>query len=919
MDGHVHHLACRLRLVEGRHGASALARRLQGVAGVALCEAYGHALDKALGDDHTVYVVRRVGGRVLFRLADDTRGAELADAWGRHLAQCAVRAIALDRPGNIVRFADQAEYIATFVGDLLRGKAWSRWYFAPFSGLQNRAAAAVIGAVLEDHRDYLPAILGHLQRSGTIESVLAALDGEALRDFWVQGLGASRPPDSNSLRPLFSAALQLAGALGLWAEAPPPAESLFQAFLGDGPQPVDWRDPTDLAKGVRDGLRFLRDRRLLRASLDVAETTVRPEIDRAVNNLDWLDRDWLRRAITDMLSDQALRDFWVQGLDASRPPDSNSFRPLFSAVLKLADTLGLWAKVPPPAESLFQVFVAEGPQPVDWRDRTGLAKGVRDGLRFLHEEGLLRLPLDASATTLRAKIEQVVAALDWLDREWLRRAVTSMVCATPAEPASKPADAGPDLPTRLQSLTPRHRDLIADLDDVISTLRPNLDLRHPASPANAVRIYAALIAGHPRWADEPVAIYLIQRLLAAWEHAVRFVPRTREHPDDLPRGSTGDGGAAADKARDAPSRAHADPSVRLGLGEPTAFTPLSSLSTPERVLVEKIGTACRSGKASESAIETACAGVFLLLRPIVDLRLPALFEAAGYPPKLDHRPAAVIATLGLLWGGEAALRGDHFDPGLSLFAGEGVPADTQELQEIWASAGPLDHARFQRSALQVLAGQRILQGGALHLYRLDTEMGGHALVGGDETALLWPFGQPLTPEIDIADAVDAWVEVWSEARGVQPTLVVDSTLAWLSRRWPETVEVVAGPDDADPSGSDDMGSAHARGRSALFAALCSLATGIDLPFDAQITMALLSTVVLRVWARWLRQFSGSSVPYLIDNFIRRPGRVVTGKSAITVELERRPLDMVMEMAGYTAPLERVPWLGGKSVHFRIEG
>jgi hypothetical protein len=38
-----------------------------------------------------------------------------------------------------------------------------------------------------------------------------------------------------------------------------------------------------------------------------------------------------------------------------------------------------------------------------------------------------------------------------------------------------------------------------------------------------------------------------------------------------------------------------------------------------------------------------------------------------------------------------------------------------------------------------------------------------------------------------------------------------------------------------------------------------------------------------------------------------------------VEIERRPLDIVIEMAGYTADLERVAWLGGRSVRFRVMG
>jgi hypothetical protein len=84
-------------------------------------------------------------------------------------------------------------------------------------------------------------------------------------------------------------------------------------------------------------------------------------------------------------------------------------------------------------------------------------------------------------------------------------------------------------------------------------------------------------------------------------------------------------------------------------------------------------------------------------------------------------------------------------------------------------------------------------------------------------------------------------------------------------------------------------------------------------------MFLVACLLLRLWARWLRQFSSSGVPYLLSNFVRRGGRLRASGNVLTVELERGPLDIVVEMAGYLAELERVPWLGGGSVRFGLRG
>ncbi len=110
-----------------------------------------------------------------------------------------------------------------------------------------------------------------------------------------------------------------------------------------------------------------------------------------------------------------------------------------------------------------------------------------------------------------------------------------------------------------------------------------------------------------------------------------------------------------------------------------------------------------------------------------------------------------------------------------------------------------------------------------------------------------------------------------------------------------------------------------QGREALLKALASLERGcLGLP-DTDVPLSLLVIVLLRVWARWLQRFSESSVPYLLENFIRRPGLIRLGKDGILVEMENRSLDVVLEMAGYTADIEAAPWLGESRVRFQIRG
>jgi hypothetical protein len=75
--------------------------------------------------------------------------------------------------------------------------------------------------------------------------------------------------------------------------------------------------------------------------------------------------------------------------------------------------------------------------------------------------------------------------------------------------------------------------------------------------------------------------------------------------------------------------------------------------------------------------------------------------------------------------------------------------------------------------------------------------------------------------------------------------------------------------------------------------------------------------LLRLWARWLRGFAQSSVPYLLRQFIRRAGRIEVRPDEIAVILRPAQLDVVLEMSGYLAPTPPVFWLAHRRVSFRI--
>ena len=241
----------------------------------------------------------------------------------------------------------------------------------------------------------------------------------------------------------------------------------------------------------------------------------------------------------------------------------------------------------------------------------------------------------------------------------------------------------------------------------------------------------------------------------------------------------------------------------------------------------------------------------------------------------------------------------------------GPLTSTDALVRHWRSATPATLLGDDPSWLRTLVGQRVLAGDALHLYSLPLATGGYALVAGDATAALWPLGQVIETSDQAGEVVAGWLAAWATAMGRPPVLVAEDPLLATARS--SGAEVAALTSDLA------LTATHVAGRTRLTAAFEALAPGqLGLP-AIDLAVALAAGVLLRLWARWLRNFGESSIPYLLDQFIRRPGSIWVTSTEIVVTLDRRPLDIVLEMAGYLGKIERVSWLGDRRVRFRLRG
>jgi len=83
------------------------------------------------------------------------------------------------------------------------------------------------------------------------------------------------------------------------------------------------------------------------------------------------------------------------------------------------------------------------------------------------------------------------------------------------------------------------------------------------------------------------------------------------------------------------------------------------------------------------------------------------------------------------------------------------------------------------------------------------------------------------------------------------------------------------------------------------------------------TIASIGWMALRAWSRWLPGIAASSREFLARNCLERAASVDASSTEIAVHLAPAPLDIVIEMAGYFKPIDRVAWLDNRTVSFVV--
>jgi hypothetical protein len=279
----------------------ALAPRLDRAIQHGLGAAVEERLAATLTDDPSVVVIRELATAAAIGPDDLALDSRVVDTLSRASADAV--ATALSEPSSadaIVRFADQGEFVGSFILDLLNGTAWDRWYYGAFQLHRDTDPNTTLASVLDDNRLYAASVFGWLSRHGRLDDVLARLGpGFARRLTSPDAEPRSVATSAREVEPLVAAAFDILAALGWFVATGPERSHLVAEYLATAPVPPAWSDRRSLTAWV---LAFVRFAAAKRRDSGTPASTLRevPLHELLTGPLDWLDAAWLEPELADL-------------------------------------------------------------------------------------------------------------------------------------------------------------------------------------------------------------------------------------------------------------------------------------------------------------------------------------------------------------------------------------------------------------------------------------------------------------------------------------------------------------------------------------------------------------------------------------------------------------------------------------------
>jgi hypothetical protein len=193
---------------QGTPNPALLRARLDQLLQQRLPAAVSGRLQPLAADDEAVYRIRQLA----FDLGFDSHSMddhELVERSARLILRMVTHALLYGAPGDMMRFDDHAHYVAAFLGDLLRGQAWSRWVYEEFQPLRDLPIGQIAAQLLGARPALVIPVARRLAQAHQLEPMIQQLQLDDIRLIGRTGLGWAAPPPTLPLSDQLAAWLRL--------------------------------------------------------------------------------------------------------------------------------------------------------------------------------------------------------------------------------------------------------------------------------------------------------------------------------------------------------------------------------------------------------------------------------------------------------------------------------------------------------------------------------------------------------------------------------------------------------------------------------------------------------------------------------------------------------------------------------------
>jgi hypothetical protein len=383
-------------------------------------------------------------------------------------------------------------------------------------------------------------------------------------------------------------------------------------------------------------------------------------------------------AVLRALGEEGQRRLWMRTARFSSDSlSADAFRIFVHSAFALADALSLWTALRPAEQDYLDDYLAKQPASPQWTDPASLASAVTCVFRELLRDGWLSASCAFRPDTL-AKLDAALASsYDWLDKTYLKNSFATLF--SPSSPQKlAPSTLRPFLPTPAQ---------LRLLGSLLSSIRSGscpLDLCSSSPHAQLLRILASL--GAAESSASPAATAMLESIVEAWL-ALRGADDRDSQLLNLRRGQLEFCLARLSPPEKSRLRPHLESVAEMGD---------AAIAVVEALLAQDHSV---SQRRPLEIIPTACAGLFLLVRTVQDLRLFALLKESGF----DSLEPLLVA-LAVRICGKATLPEGKFDSGAALWSGippEEYSARVKHLES-------LDIQCFRSNLAELVAAQRLV-------------------------------------------------------------------------------------------------------------------------------------------------------------------------------------------------------------------